>query len=90
MGRKLSRCDCGRVKALDCGTCIKCHNNRMAECKTKALSVVATGKCPDCGTGLVRNNALAGWWQCGCYGTDTFRELQYRGLSDCSFQCFTE
>ena len=90
MGRKMSRCDCGRVKARNCDTCMGCHNDRMAGFKAKALSVVATGKCPSCEHGLVRNNAIAGWWQCGCYGDNRFREAQYQGLPDCSFQCFTE
>lgn len=90
MGRKMSRCDCGRVKASDSQTCMTCHKNRMAECKAEAISVVETGKCPKCGTGLVRNNALRGWWQCGCYGIDRLRRPENKGLPDCAFQCFTE
>jgi ribosomal protein L37AE/L43A len=52
--------------------------------------IVALGKCPDCGSRLRRNNALTGWWQCGRFGLDRFREPEYRGQPDCTFQCFTE
>ena len=90
MGRKMSRCECGRVKSKYSRTCTTCHNNRMAECKAEAISVVKTGKCPNCGAGLVRNNALAGWYQCGCYSDRRLRKPEFNGLPDCSFQCFTE
>lgn len=90
MGRKMSRCECGRVKSKYSWTCTACYNRRMAELKAEAISVVKTGKCPKCGQGLVRNNALTGWWQCGCYAIDRLRIPERRGLPDCSFQCFTE
>lgn len=66
------------------------HTARMTELKAAAAVVVAAGKCPQCGTGLVRNLALAGWWQCGAYASGTFRRPEYRDLPSCSFQTFTE
>jgi hypothetical protein len=49
--------------------------------------VVATGACPDCGQGLHRNLALAGWWQCDGFGAEGFRKA---GAKPCAFQTFTE
>ena len=55
-----------------------------------ARAIVATGVCPDCGARLRRNSALAGWWQCGRFGVDLFREPEYQGDPTCNFQTFTE
>jgi hypothetical protein len=66
------------------------HKARMAELKAEAGRIVAGGKCPQCGAGLVRNLALAGWWQCGAYGSEGFRRPEFAGLPSCSFQTFTE
>lgn len=66
------------------------HQARMAELKAKAQAIVATGTCPACGSPLVRNLALAGWWQCAGYGEPSFRKPEHRGLAHCSFQTFTE
>ena len=60
---------------------------RIEESKRKAREVVATGRCPECGQPLVRNSALAGWWQCSGYGAEGFRVA---GATHCSFQTFTE
>lgn len=68
----------------------KAHATRMAMLRETAVRTVATGVCPDCGTGLVSNSALAGWWQCGAYAAESHRQPQYRGLPKCSFQTFTE
>lgn len=54
----------------------------------QAIAIVKTGKCPDCGSGLRRNNSLAGWWQCDQYGSEGFRKDDSR--PSCSFQTFTE
>jgi hypothetical protein len=56
----------------------------------EAERIVATGRCPDCGTLLIRNLALAGWWQCGAYATPSFRKPEHRNLPACHFQTFTE
>ncbi|OPZ82532.1 MAG: hypothetical protein BWY76_02682 [bacterium ADurb.Bin429] len=66
------------------------HQERMARLRAEAQAVVATGVCPQCGQPLKRNLAMAGWWQCVCYATPSFRDAQYRDLPSCSFQCFTE
>ena len=66
------------------------HIDRMNTIREAAQKIVSTGKCPDCGARLRRNSSMAGWWQCGRYGQDSFREAEYRGQKDCSFQCFTE
>jgi len=57
---------------------------RLAE----AVAVVRSGKCPQCGCGLRRNLALAGWYQCEQYGAEGFRKDSSRPA--CSFQTFTE
>lgn len=66
------------------------HKARMAELKMKALAIVQTGKCPDCGTALIRNNALAGWYQCGAYSAESHRRPEFAGFPSCHFQTFTE
>lgn len=55
----------------------------------EAQAIVARGVCPKCGTPLVRNLALAGWYQCGAYADVAFRQPQFRALPQCSFQTFT-
>jgi len=56
----------------------------------KAKQIVATGQCPHCGTRLVHNSALAGWWQCGAYACEAMRKPEFKGLPSCSFQIFTQ
>jgi hypothetical protein len=51
-------------------------------------AIVATGTCPQCGSGLRRNLAITGWWQCSQYGADGFRKDSSK--PSCSFQTFTE
>lgn len=59
------------------------------ELYAEASRVVATGKCPRCGSSLQRNNALTGWWQCAAFGSPGFRP-GFEGYPECSFQTFTE
>jgi hypothetical protein len=66
------------------------HRARMDALHAEAKRIVATGKCPDCGARLRRNNSMAGWWQCGRLGAPGFKLPEYEGKGDCSFQCFTE
>ena len=68
----------------------KAHTDRMTALKAEAAKIVATGKCPHCGTGLRRNLALAGWWQCDAYGEPSFRRPENREKPSCGFQTFTE
>ena len=71
-------------------TTARAHAARMLHLHTIARGIVATGTCPDCGTPLIRNSALAGWWQCGAYACEAFRAPAYKGLPSCHFQTFTE
>lgn len=89
-GRKrvMSRCDCGKVKARAEASCLGCHNKRMQVCYARAQAIVLIGRCPLCDTRLVRNNALPGWWQCGCYGNWKLTTGNI-GRPDCGFQTFT-
>src|SRR5262245_2652528 len=66
------------------------HRARMAELIAKAQAIVATGVCPQRGTGLRRNLALAARWQCDADGRPDFRRPENRDKPDCSFQTFTE
>ena len=70
--------------------CTKSERARHLECLERARAIVATGVCPDCGTKLVRNSSLAGWWQCGASASEAMRAPEFRGLPMCSFQVFTE
>ena len=65
------------------------YDARLTQRRAEAAKVVASGVCPDCGTKLVRNSALTGWWQCGAYGEPSFRQSGFAHLPHCSFQCFT-
>lgn len=56
----------------------------------KARAIVATGKCPDCGTALVSNSAITGWWQCGAYACEAMWKPEFKGLPKCNFQIFTQ
>ena len=56
-------------------TAIK-RNSELDLIEIKNKQIVATGKCPKCGSELKRNLAISGWWQCGEY-------------KQCGFQCFT-
>ena len=83
-------CTCGKIKSKYSTYCNSCHKKRMDAFHKEAIELVKTGKCPQCGSKLVRNSAIAGWWQCSCYGNwkEVFKENKDR--PDCSFQCFTE
>ena len=59
------------------------HDARIAE----AVAIVATGKCPQCGRPLRRNNSMTGWWQCSQLGAKGFRADASK--PSCSFQTFT-
>ena len=61
---------------------------RMALIHSQVAAVIASGKCPDCGSALRRNLSLAGWYQCEQYGAETHRAR----ASDptCNWQGFTE
>ncbi len=64
------------------------HKDRMDAIHANAQAIVATGKCPTCGSGLRRNNSMTGWWQCEQYGAEGFRARP--NAPSCSWQDFTE
>lgn len=65
------------------------HKARMVELHAKSQAHVERGTCPDCGTKLIHNSAMKGWWQCGAYACEDFRKPEFKGLPKCHFQCFT-
>jgi len=66
------------------------HREKMDKIHAENQAIVATGVCPQCGTGLKYNSAITGWWQCGAYGGPSFRKPEHKDLPKCSFQCFTQ
>jgi len=82
------RCSCGRRISQYANRCSQCHKAHMADIHQAAASVVATGKCPVCGSPIRRNNAMTGWWQCGQYGADGRRMDNNKPA--CDWQAFTE
>lgn len=61
---------------------------RIESACAEARRVVATGKCPCCGSPLRRNLAMTGWWQCSQYGADGWRADNSKPA--CNWQGFTE
>ncbi len=66
----------------------KASNERIAKAQAETCAIVASGKCPYCGSGLRRNLALTGWWTCEQRGAMGFRKDDNR--PECSWQGFTE
>lgn len=64
------------------------HDARIAELLAAARAQVATGHCPQCGSTIHRNSALAGWYQCDRSGSGHYR-LDPTGEA-CNWQSFTE
>jgi len=85
--RTINRCACGRRMSLHSQTCTKCHEARMAELHAQVQVVVESGRCPVCGSGLRRNLAMAGWWQCEQYGAEGHRADNSK--PSCGWQGFT-
>lgn len=87
--RNFSICACGARKTKYMDKCKKCNKAHMEAIREAAVNIVAKGVCPYCGSKLVRNSALPGWYQCVQYETrkDTHGDPN---KPDCSFQCFTE
>lgn len=81
-------CACGKRMSQYAQVCNACHKKKMDAIHAEAQAIVRAGKCPFCGSGLRRNSAMAGWWQCEQLGAEHFRARP--GDPRCSFQCFTE
>jgi len=60
---------------------------RMEVAYVEARLIVATGKCPRCGSPLKRNLSITGWWQCGQLGEPSFR-TNPKG-PECTWECMT-
>lgn len=93
----MSRCTCGRVKSKHSAECNVCHNQHVAAMRAEATSIVALGKCPECGTKLIQSDINANKWRCGAYPRSNSESIidiaansEFAGLPGCSFQCFTE
>lgn len=63
-------------------------DERIAKAQAETRAVVSAGKCPCCGSKVVRNLSLTGWWQCEQYGSEQFRARPEE--DPCSWQGFTE
>lgn len=63
-------------------------NERIRKAQEETRKVVASGVCPECGSGIVRNLSLTGWYQCAQYGAVGFRKDANKPA--CSWQGFTE
>ncbi len=60
---------------------------RMEAAYAEARLIVATGKCPRCGSALKRNLSITGWWQCEQFGAPTFRKRP--NDPQCGWDCMT-
>ena len=63
------------------------RKQRIAESHAEAAKALAENRCPKCGQGVRRNNALTGWVQCEGYGAPGFRA---KDSVPCSWQGFTQ
>lgn len=61
---------------------------RLEAIRQQTREIVLDGTCPNCGSGLRRNLALTGWWQCEQFGTEQFRARPED--AQCSWQGFTQ
>lgn len=61
---------------------------RIEKAQAETRAIVASGKCPCCGSGIRRNLAITGWYQCEQYGAEGFRKDSSK--APCSWQGFTE
>lgn len=80
---KTARAEARSAKAAE----RKARQESLDRAYAEADRIVAGHKCPRCGSGLRRNSALAGWWQCEQYGSGHFRARPQD--KECDFQCFT-
>jgi NAD-dependent SIR2 family protein deacetylase len=67
-----------------CKTCDEKRNNARID---KAIQIVNSDMCPQCGSKIRQNLALAGWFQCEQFGSEGFRKDGNK--PSCSWQTFT-
>lgn len=63
------------------------HREKMERLYGQNARIVASNKCPDCGSVLRRNWSMSGWWQCEQFGSERFRARPQEPA--CSWQVFT-
>lgn len=63
------------------------QNLRLEQGRAEVEAVVATGKCPRCGSPLRRNLSMSGWWQCEQLGAPSYRARPDE--DECGWQGFT-
>lgn len=80
--------DCGKNLPKNTGLprCIWCATLRSAAIDAEKRAIVATRKCPLCGSALKRNSSMVGWWMCEQVGAETFRARPQD--PPCSWQAF--
>jgi len=83
-----NKCNCGKKIGKHTTECKKCSQKRFDAIHGLAREIVGSGKCPQCGSGLKRNTAIAGWYQCEQFGAEQFRKDPTKPA--CNFQTFTE
>ena len=64
------------------------QQERIRQAQQETARIVASGRCPLCGSALRRNLALGGWWQCEQFGAPDRRARPED--AQCSWQGFTE
>jgi len=82
----MKKCRCGKQINRYATECSYCFKARMSAVYEEAAAIVATGKCPGCGSALRRNLSLSGWYQCEQFGTERFRKDSSK--PECNFQIF--
>ena len=84
-----NRCkECGKMISKYGTRCKACDRRWLDKLHEEAQKIVDTGKCPVCGSGLVHNASILGWWQCVQYGNWKLTKGD-PNEPDCSFQIFT-
>ena len=84
MANIVSKCVCGARKSKYLDVCKKCLNKAIREHNEEYNKHVQTGICPTCGSKLIRNLSLTGWYQCEQVGAETHRARPQD--APCNFQ----
>lgn len=65
----------------------KASQARIEVAQAETRAIVKKERCFECGSGIKRNLALPGWYQCEQYGAEGFRKDPTK--PQCSWQGFT-
>lgn len=66
-------CECGKRMSKFSTKCKSCYEKEEKERLDAADIIVKKGICPDCGSILLRNSSMTGWYQCALYAAPDFR-----------------